>query len=88
MHGTTIELLWSHGIVCPLVRRTWRCAWGFYVAWQAGLHQKAPFPPLNAGTAEPFRVSPPEAVAYPLELHLVLVKHLLERLTLSRPRQR
>src|SRR5205807_7838897 len=23
---------------------------------------------LNAGTAEPFRVSPPEAVAYPLEL--------------------
>src|SRR5262245_56404897 len=24
--------------------------------------------PLNAGTAEPFRVSPPEAVAYPLEL--------------------
>jgi len=23
--------------------------------------------PLNAGTAEPFRVSPPEAVAYPLE---------------------
>src|SRR5256885_3937189 len=24
--------------------------------------------PINAGTAEPFRVSPPEAVAYPLEL--------------------
>jgi hypothetical protein len=23
---------------------------------------------INAGTAEPFRVSPPEAVAYPLEL--------------------
>ena len=27
--------------------------------------------PLNAGTAEPFRVSPPEAVAYPLELNRV-----------------
>src|SRR5436853_3932267 len=44
MRGTTIELLWSHGIVCPLVRRSSRCAWGFYVAWKAGLHQKALFP--------------------------------------------
>jgi hypothetical protein len=26
-----------------------------------------PLLPLNAGTAEPFRVSPPEAVAYQLE---------------------
>src|SRR2546421_8959264 len=41
MRGTTIELLWSHGIVCPLVRRSSRCAWGFYVAWTAGLHHKA-----------------------------------------------
>jgi len=30
---------------------------------------------LNAGTAEPFRVSPPEAVAYPLELALFHVYH-------------
>src|SRR2546423_14207147 len=44
MRGTTIELLWSHGIVCPLVRRSSRCAWGFYVAWKAGLHPKALFP--------------------------------------------
>src|SRR2546421_11907670 len=44
MRGTTIELLWSHGIVCPLVRRSSRCAWGFYVAWTAGLHHKALFP--------------------------------------------
>src|SRR5207248_4833914 len=29
MRGTTIELLWSHGIVCPLVRRSSRCTWGF-----------------------------------------------------------
>jgi len=29
---------------------------------------RRPSPPLNAGTAEPLRVSPPEAVAYPLEL--------------------
>src|SRR5256714_14182000 len=44
MRGTTIELLWSHGIVCPLVRRSSRCTWGFYVAWTAGLHHKALFP--------------------------------------------
>ena len=29
---------------------------------------RRPLFPLNAGTAEPVRVSPPEAVAYPLEL--------------------
>src|SRR5262249_50809528 len=29
---------------------------------------RRPLLPLNAGTAEPFRVSPPEAVAYHLEL--------------------
>jgi hypothetical protein len=29
---------------------------------------RRPLLPLNAGTAEPVRVSPPEAVAYPLEL--------------------
>src|SRR5947199_10561615 len=36
----------------------------------AGPHRETPPPPsrLNAGTAEPCRVSPPEAVAYPLEL--------------------
>src|SRR5207237_9882870 len=44
MRGTAIELLWSHGIVCPLVRRSSRYAWGFYVAWKAGLHHKALFP--------------------------------------------
>src|SRR5262249_39121160 len=29
---------------------------------------RRPLLPLNAGTAEPVRVSPPEAVAYPLEV--------------------
>src|SRR5437868_14317260 len=44
MRGTTIELLWSHGIVCPLVRRSSRCTWGVLVAWKAGLHHMALFP--------------------------------------------
>jgi len=38
------------------------------MAWDAGLPHKTLLQPPNAGTAEPFRVSPPEAVAYPLEL--------------------
>ncbi len=38
------------------------------MAWDAGLPHKTLLEPPNAGTAEPFRVSPPEAVAYPLEL--------------------
>src|SRR5215831_16322629 len=33
---------------------------------------RRPLLPRNAGTAEPIRVSPPEAVAYPLELSEVL----------------
>src|SRR5712691_1159579 len=52
----------------PPVHRSPRCAWGWGVAWDAGLPHKTLLPPPNAGTAEPFRVSPPEAVAYPLEL--------------------
>src|SRR5437867_969566 len=40
------------------------------MAWDAGLPHKTLLPPPNAGTAEPFRVSPPEAVAYPLELRV------------------
>ena len=52
----------------PPVRRSPRCAWGWGVAWDAGLPHKTLLEPPNAGTAEPFRVSPPEAVAYPLEL--------------------
>src|SRR5205085_7398800 len=35
---------------------------------ESGASPEGALPPLNAGTAEPFRVSPPEAVAYPLEL--------------------
>src|SRR6266436_2819122 len=52
----------------PPVHRSPRCAWGCGVAWDAGLPHKTLLQPPNAGTAEPFRVSPPEAVAYPLEL--------------------
>ena len=69
MRGTTIELLWSpHGIVCPL-SVTLRVALGAFT-WpgKRGSTIRRPSPPLNAGTAEPLRVSPPEAVAYPLEL--------------------
>ena len=69
MRGTTIELLSSHrGIVCPLsVAR--RIALGA-VVWcgKRDSPTRRPLLPLNAGTAEPFRVSPPEAVAYHLEL--------------------
>jgi len=36
--------------------------------WKRDSPTRRPLLPLNAGTAEPFRVSPPEAVAYHLEL--------------------
>src|SRR5215475_3302415 len=58
LHGTTPELLAS----------PWYCAWGFCMGWEAGSPTRRPLLPLNAGTAEPVRVSPPEAVAYLLEL--------------------
>ena len=62
-------LLISSWYGVPPVRRSPRCAWGWGVAWDAGLPHKTLLQPPNAGTAEPFRVSPPEAVAYPLELN-------------------
>ena len=69
VRGTTIELLSSHrSIVCPLsVAR--RIALGA-VMWcgKRDSPTRRPLLPLTAGTAEPFRVSPPEAVAYHLEL--------------------
>jgi hypothetical protein len=55
----------------PTVCHSTRRVWGFGVAWEAGPPPKPPLLPLNAGTAEPFRVSPPEAVAYQLELELL-----------------
>jgi len=61
-------LLISSWYGVPPVRRSPRCAWGWGVAWDAGLPHKTLLQPPNAGTAELFRVSPPEAVAYPLEL--------------------
>jgi hypothetical protein len=61
-------LLISSWYGVPPVRRSPRCAWGWGVAWDAGLPHKTLLQPPNAGTAEPFRVSPPEAVAYPLVL--------------------
>src|SRR5882762_6947710 len=67
--------------------RTWlwlchsRMMWFLLFMALAGPWWEKPYlsSPINAGTAEPFRVSPPEAVAYPLELH---PKGLL-RLTLA-----
>src|SRR5713226_3395053 len=68
VRGTTLALLASHrGIVCRLsVAR--RIALGAFV-WcgKRDSPTRHPLLPLNAGTAEPFRVSPPEAVAYHLE---------------------
>src|SRR5262245_44932690 len=58
LHGTTPELLASPGY----------CAWGFCMVWEVGSPTRRLLLPLNAGTAEPVRVSPPEAVAYLLEL--------------------
>ena len=69
VRGTTTELLSSHrGIVCLLFVAL-RIALGA-VVWcgKRDSPTRRPLLPLNAGTAEPFRVSPPEAVAYPLEL--------------------
>src|SRR5207248_6972247 len=61
--------------------RTWlwfchsRMMWFLLFMALAGPWWEKPYlsSPINAGTAEPFRVSPPEAVAYPLELSVVLV---------------
>src|SRR6266571_2673542 len=77
LRGTTPELLAS----------PWYGAWGFCVVWEAGLPHKTSSPPRNAGTAEPVRVSPPEAVAYPLELSTLPRRphHCLATPTDSRP---
>src|SRR5262249_4486963 len=58
LRGTTPELLAS----------PWYCTWAFVGFGKRGSPTRRPLLPLNAGTAEPVRVSPPEAVAYPLEL--------------------
>src|SRR4029453_12574933 len=71
VRGTTPELLGSHrGSVCPLSVAP-RVTFGALV-WlgKRDSPTRHPLLPLNAGTAEPFRVSPPEAVAYQLELFL------------------
>jgi hypothetical protein len=71
VRGTTPELLGSHrGSVCPLSVAP-RVTFGALV-WlgKRDSPTRHPLLPLNAGTAEPFRVSPPEAVAYQLELAL------------------
>src|SRR5882672_3263325 len=69
VRGTTPELLGSHrGSVCRLSVAP-RVTFGALV-WPGKRDSptRPPLLPLNAGTAEPFRVSPPEAVAYQLEL--------------------
>jgi hypothetical protein len=73
VRGTTPELLGSHrGSVCPLSVAP-RVTFGALV-WlgKRDSPTRHPLLPLNAGTAEPFRVSPPEAVAYQLELSKTL----------------
>ena len=69
MRGTPTELLGSdRGIVCRLSIAP-RIALGAF-AWfgKRDFPIRRPLLPPNAGTAEPVRVSPPEAVAYQLEL--------------------
>src|SRR6476661_3775349 len=69
VRGTTPELLGSHrGSACPLSVAP-RITFGTLV-WlgKRDSPTRHPLVPLNAGTAEPVRVSPPEAVAYQLEL--------------------
>ena len=71
VRGITPELLGSHrGSVC-LRSVAPRGALGALV-WPGKRDSptRPPLLPLNAGTAEPVRVSPPEAVAYQLELLL------------------
>jgi hypothetical protein len=67
--GTTLALLWfPRGSVYSLSVAP-RASLGVWV-WPGKRESptRRSLLPLNAGTAEPFRVSPPEAVAYPLEL--------------------
>src|SRR5437867_3181690 len=72
VRGTTPELLGSYrGSVCLLSVAP--CVAFGALVWP-GKRDSPPRPPLlprNAGTAEPLRVSPPEAVAYQLELFTV-----------------
>src|SRR5262249_13972834 len=58
LRGTTPELLAS----------PWYCTWAVVGFGKRDSPTRRPLLPLNAGTAEPVRVSPPEAVAYQLEL--------------------
>src|SRR5437867_12859489 len=69
VRGTSPKLLGSHRCsVCPLSVAP-RVTFGALV-WlgKRDSATRPPLLPLNAGTAEPFRVSPPEAVAYQLEV--------------------
>src|SRR5437879_6752148 len=89
VRGTTIALLSSHrGIVCPpsIARRIGLGA--FVWCGKRDSPTRPPLLPLNAGTAEPFRVSPPEAVAYQLELRLRPTDRHDRYLTSSQPRHR
>jgi len=82
VRGTTSELLGSHrGSVCPLSVAP-RVTFGALV-WlgKRDSPTRHPLLPLNAGTAEPFRVSPPEAVAYQLELILYICIYINEFMT-------
>jgi hypothetical protein len=75
MCGTTLELLGSHCCSVSPLSVAPRVALG---GWMWPGKRESPtrcsLLPLNAGTAEPFRVSPPEAVAYQLELQPVFTK--------------
>jgi len=60
-----------------------RAVWFLLCVALAGPQREKPHPPsrINTATAEPFRVSPPEAVAYPLELGLsrAAIRHRMSR---------
>jgi hypothetical protein len=74
--GTTRALLWfPRGSVYSLsvAPRVALGVWGWPGKRESPTRRS--LLPLNAGTAEPFRVSPPEAVAYPLELTFNTLKN-------------
>ena len=69
VRGTTPKLLGSHrGSVCSLSVAPHVMFGALVWLGKRDSVTRHPLLSLNAGTAEPFRVSPPEAVAYQLEL--------------------
>ena len=71
----TVLIRLSHGEWGDIPRRYARDG---HPSSAGGSVRRSPLPsPMHAGTAEPLRVSPPEAVAYPLDLNSLERRHSL-----------